>query len=279
MQTLQDFFQDDDSERYGPDTNEARLTIQFWYGLQKPDESLNLSALKLHTLPPIPDSVQTLYCSNPYMVYIKHLPPRLQQLWVARSQVRRLPTLPHTLSHLDISHTLIRTLPNIPTSLKLLYADNSSLEKMDRLYTGIEVLLLNNTSLKALPHLPESLKQLSIEHTHIDVLPPVPSRLKFLKLTDTPIKILPRLPVTLTTLTVVNCPNLHIKRSEYLHLHGHAIPESIPDYAERWLDWYDEQDRAKRYKTRHANIELELIETLWDPKRFLKDNYVPGIYE
>ena len=271
MQTLKAFFEDDDSERYGLDTNEARLTIQFWYGLQKPDEILNLSALKLHTLPPLPDSVQILYCGNPNMVYIKSLPLHLKQLWAGNSQLRRLPPLPHSLTHLDISHTHIRTLPNLPTSLKLLYASSSSLECLPQLYTGIEILHLNSTPLKCIARIPESVKELNINSAQIGSLPRLPPRLRVLNMANTGIKVLPPLPVTLWALNVDVCPNLYIQRKNSIGVAMLPILESIPDYADRWLEWHDEQNRAKRYKIRHERIELELIETTWNPARMFKD--------
>jgi len=269
MQPLAEFLADNDTSRYGPDTYKSRSLIKFWMDHGKSDEQLDLSDLNIHTLPPLPDSVKHIICTNEYMVYIYALPPRLKILILTYSpNIRRLPKLPDSLEVLDIGATQIRLLPNIPCSLKILNATGSCLTHLGRLYTGVQHINISRTLItKFIGLLPDTLRVLNISGTDITSLPNLPRRLEILDAVRAPLKTLPEFPFSLRIIHVNGCKELLVKRGEVNDEFGRIVLESIYDYGLRWSDWHAEQARIARNIKRINAFSEELVTECWSPKR------------
>jgi len=269
MQTLFEFLSDDDTSLYGPDTYKARQLIKFWIEMKKCDEVLDLSDVNIHTMPPLPDSIEFIICCNEHIIYISSLPKCLKNLILSySSNLRRIPLLPECLELLDIAGTLIRRLPNMPCGLKILDATSSSLNYLGQLYTGIENINLTRTPIKKFVGLlPDSLIVLKISGTDISYLPNFPKRLKILDAVLTPLKILPEFPFSLQIIHVNGCKDLLIKRREIIDDFGRLTLEDIYQYGERWLDWHEEQKRAKRFIIRNDNLSIDLLKKYWYPTK------------
>jgi len=269
MQTLNEFLEDTDTSRYGPDTYQARVLIQFWIVNDKTDEHLDLGALHIHTMPPLPDELTHIICCNEYIVYIGALPARLKILILTHSSnVRRLPKLPECLEVLDIAGTLIQRLPNIPCGLKILDAAGSCLTRLGQLYSGIHHVNVSRTHInRVVGLLPDTLRVLNISGTNICSLPNLPRRLEILDAVRTPLKILPEFPFSLRIIHVNGCKELLVQRAVVNDEFGRIVFESIYDYGQRWACWHEEQRRRVRYENRVNAISQELITECWSPKR------------
>jgi hypothetical protein len=134
---------------------------------------LDISHLDIHTLPPLPDTLEELRC--------QHI------------DLAELPTLPPSLRYLLISDTPYLThLPALPASLRHLACWNIPLTE--------------------LPPLPPHLERLTCAGADISTLPSLPPTLKWLACDSTPLSVLPPLPASLQALYCMKCPNLRFRQ-------------------------------------------------------------------
>ena len=80
---------------YGQDTEELLRRIA---NIQK--NTLNVSTLRLTSLPELPFGLQTLWCSNTQLTSLPELPSGIQELWCYNTQLTSLPELPSGLQKL-----------------------------------------------------------------------------------------------------------------------------------------------------------------------------------
>ena len=85
---------------YGPYTEKALQRIQEWEQKGDVKGKLNLSNLRLTSLPPLPASLKVLYCSNTPLSTLPELPASLQELVCFKTPLTTLPELPASLKDL-----------------------------------------------------------------------------------------------------------------------------------------------------------------------------------
>lgn len=155
---------------------------------QKQDWTINVSDLKLSTLPP--------------------LPADLKGLVSRRNRLNRLPeNLPQDLQRLDVIGNQLSSLPkNLPQGLRSLNANANELSTLpENLPIGLQILDVNANELSTLPeNLPQDLQHLGVSVNHLSVLPKVlPARLQFLYASSNRLSTLPaNLPTGLEILDI-----------------------------------------------------------------------------
>jgi len=147
---------------HGPDTDLLLKTISEIGDL----DHLNLSYLRITSLPPLPDGLLKLTCNFTKLTSLPPLPDSLLELECMYSPLTSLPELPPNLQYLDCDHTRLRTLPRLPKSLR--------------------ILLIFHTPLISLPPLPDFLETLHCRGTEITEIPDIPRRLYRLAVFDCP---------------------------------------------------------------------------------------------
>ena len=152
---------------YGPDTEELLRRIS------ECTTTLNVSRLRITSLPDLPSSLKYLICSHTPITKLPDLPSSLESLECSKTTLTHLPDLPSSIKELDCRWTSLTHLPELPSSLEKLYC--------------------SFTQLTHLPDLPSSLIALVCDSTHITHLPDLPSGLKYLICDNIPL-ILPRYP-------------------------------------------------------------------------------------
>lgn len=253
------FLEDDDGSRYGEDTNSCRNIIRIWLSLNNPSTMLVLSCkdLKIHTLPPLPDNVQTLICGNQHLVYIPEssLPKSLKELHCTNCpNLRRIPRLPDTIEVLNVYKTNIVRLPDLPRNIKSLQASDTKIRRMPRLFSGIEHVSISGTDIRTIPciRLPDTLIVLNISNTNITRLPELGSRQGYLDISHTKIKIIPRFPFTMISLNIDGCTNL------LMRYHNNGGSE-LRDYEKRWYKWHEKADSIKRIWARTRVLKYDIV--------------------
>ena len=154
---------------HGPDTDIlARRFSESYYG------RLDLSYLRITSIPELPATVRVLSCHH--------------------TDIISIPKLPDTLNELNcMDNKNLICLPDLPDGLVYLECDNNpKLTSLPKLPRWLRFLSVNNTALESLPDLPEYLSHLSCNSTKITEIPPIPEDLWIFSL--------------------VNCANLIIQR-------------------------------------------------------------------
>jgi Leucine-rich repeat (LRR) protein len=118
---------------------------------------VSLSSLNLTVLPPIPNTVLGLYCSNNQLTQLPELPAGLKFLNCERNQLTQLPELPDGLLDLECNHNQLTRLPELPEMLTGLYCSNNQLTRLPELPRGLRELECNYNQLTRLPELPNNL--------------------------------------------------------------------------------------------------------------------------
>jgi len=113
--------------------------INEWIEKKEISDELDLSQLNLKWLPPLPNTLQKLYCSN--------------------NQLTRLPDLPNSLQYLDCDYNELTNLPDLPNTLRTLYCGDNKLTTLPILPNLLEIKCYGNPyNFATLPELPSSLK-------------------------------------------------------------------------------------------------------------------------
>ena len=94
----------------------AQKIIEQWCKRGNPEIILNLAFLNLEELPPLPPSIQVLYCCHNPLTELPPLPPSLQELDCSSTQITHLPPLPSSLRNLCCYNTFIPEQPTNPLS-------------------------------------------------------------------------------------------------------------------------------------------------------------------
>ena len=127
---------------------EARRRIAAWI----PGERLNLSHLRLSSLPDLPAGLERLDCWNNQLTSLGDLPRGLKWLdcgwnFLGWNHLTPLPNLPGSLEVLDCSHNLLTSLENLPRGLKRLSCHQNRLISLPDLPGSLEVLNCRNNPL------------------------------------------------------------------------------------------------------------------------------------
>ncbi|EKG2000721.1 T3SS effector E3 ubiquitin-protein ligase IpaH4.5, partial [Shigella flexneri] len=166
---------------------------------------LNLSLLKLRSLPPLPLHIRELNISNNELISLPENSPLLTELHVNGNNLNILPTLPSQLIKLNISFNRnLSCLPSLPPYLQSLSARFNSLETLPELPSTLTILRIEGNRLTVLPELPHRLQELFVSGNRLQELPEFPQSLKYLKVGENQLRRLSRLPQELLALDVSN---------------------------------------------------------------------------
>lgn len=203
---------------------------------------------QLTVLPPLPDNLEELYCSNNLLTELTsygaklppnlkildctgnqltklpELPANLKQLYCSRNQLTELPILPPNLKILEcVKNKLSYVLPPLPNDLEELYCSNNPLIHLQErvrmknssrnfslpLPEKLKILECNDNYLYELPTLPINLEQLNCSNNNrFEKLPPLPPNLNRLNCSNNNLTELPPLPPSLKILNCNNCDRL-----------------------------------------------------------------------
>jgi len=185
-------------------SQEAINRINEWIKAGDVNKLLNLSFLNLTSLPPLPNTLQKLYCHNNKLTSLPHLPNSLQELVCSYNKLTSLPPLPNTLQKLYCSNNQLTSLPNLPKGLQTLSCYNNQLTSLPDLPNNLQKLYCHNNKLTSLPHLPNSLQKLICGSNQLTSLPDLPNSLQTLSCYNNQLTSLPPLPNSLQVLHCVN---------------------------------------------------------------------------
>ena len=192
------------------------------------DGVLYLHRLQKTELPPLPEGIVELVCTNTNLVEIPPLPVGLELFDCGgNSKLSSLPPLPIGLKILQCGKCdNLTSLPELPSSLKVLSCWNTGITQLPTLPETIEELYCSYIQLTNLLELPKGLKKLSIEN-----LIPIPHCYYYITYDDItkdlpqiPPATLPNLPVGLKSLCCVGInlielpplpPNLNVLECAY----------------------------------------------------------------
>jgi hypothetical protein len=222
----------------------ASAAIAEWERVGNAAFPLDLSSLGLRTLPPLPPTVQRLYCSSNRLTELPPLPPALRVLHADSNQLQSLPPLPVTLQEVVIARNSLETLPPLPSTLQ-------------HLYTSF-------CHLRTLPELPPTLLTLSVAGNCLRSLPPLPPTLRHLDLDQNPIEHLSvPFPPTLQKLSTLLTALPHT-------LHYSDDTAEIARYAEELDAAQDALEAPPRVHARTELVKEELVAAAWRPERVEK---------
>ena len=217
---------------YGPDTDKL---LEIFKRYPQP-VSLTISNLNIHSLPPLPDGLERLYCSDNKLTSLPELPDGLRLLDCGYNEITVLPPLPSTLQYLKCDHTPLTSLPPLPSTLEFLSCGYNKLTSLPPLPSTLQYLSCFNTPLTSLPPLPEGLDQLLIFNTQITVLPELPSTLQYLDCHNNP---------NLTTITG-RCPlEYSDKQASVVFLYCPNL-QTQPEYGETCESFFTRFSQGRR---------------------------------
>jgi hypothetical protein len=120
---------------HGEDTEELLKRIAN-YG----DGMLNVSFLRITSLPELPSGIQRLWCDNTPLTSLPKLPSGLQELYCHNTQLTSILELPSELQVLSCYNTPLASLPELPSGLQRLWSDNTPLTKLPKLPSRLQEL-------------------------------------------------------------------------------------------------------------------------------------------
>jgi Leucine-rich repeat (LRR) protein len=187
--------------------------------------SVNLEALKLTVLPPIPETVCELYCGYNQLTALPELHSNLRKLSCPHNLITVLPRLDHTqLTILQCYKNQLTELPTLPVTVtELLCSDNKLTSLPPIQHTQITRLICNDNPLTQLPELPRTLeslycvenqlqtfpqiahtqlKDLITGHNQLTEIPALPSTIESIYCFESPIRRLPELPMSFRFLKI-----------------------------------------------------------------------------
>ena len=108
---------------HGPDTVKLLSRIS-----AIDDGTLDVSWLKITSLPELPETLTRLYCYNTQLSVLPELPETLTYLDCRSTQLSVLPKLPEALTYLSCGNTQLSVLPKLPETLTYLDCSNTHLK-------------------------------------------------------------------------------------------------------------------------------------------------------
>jgi len=161
---------------HGPDTDLLRIKIS-----EIRDGKLDVSYLRIISLPPLPAGLRVLTCNFTDIVEFPRLPDSLEELHCMNNRnLRSLPELPDRLLFLICDHNpQLRRLPTLPRWLRHLMVHDTGLEVLPEIPKFLECLMCYNTQIREIPPLPKNLYNFScaicpnliLQHEHGETIP------------------------------------------------------------------------------------------------------------
>src|ERR1035437_875557 len=161
----------------------------------------------LTSLPPLPQSLDTLICNfnhltsfpvlpttlkyfdcsyNPSLLTLPALPNSLITLFCYCDDLLGLPTLPSSLSYLDCTGNLFyNNLPALPNSLLTLHCIMCNLSALPPLPNALQVLYCSDNQITSLSAFPNTLQYLDCSSNGFFCYPTFPSSLVFISISNT----------------------------------------------------------------------------------------------
>ncbi len=149
------------------------------------------------SLPPIPNTVNTIYLSYHHLKQLPNLPDSLKTLWLSYGELTSLPNLPNGIENLYCENNLITSIPNFPSSLKYLKCQYNQLKTIPEFPNALILAEIYNNLLDSIPELPFGLIDLKCNNNQLSKLPELPNTLFNLFCTNNKISFLPKLPASL----------------------------------------------------------------------------------
>ncbi len=159
--------------------------------------SPSLDSNKLTSLPPLPNSLDTLICGNTKLDSLPVLPNALTYLNCYINRITNLPALPAGLIHLDCFLNQMSSLPVLPGSLLSLDCGGNLFTSLPPLPAGLMHLGCTNSQITGLPTLPATLIFLDCQNSNLVSLPTLPAGLIEIMLYNNKLTSLPALPDSL----------------------------------------------------------------------------------
>jgi hypothetical protein len=184
--------------QYGPDTPALYRELNKFEKDKR--RELTIMYLNIHSLPPLPEGLEKLYCAGNQLTSLPPLPDTLTELSCEQNQLTSLPPLPDGLKILSCGDNQLTSLPSLPDRLKILYCDDNQLTSLPELPDTLEHLVCHTNQLTSLPQLPDGLKGLQCAHNQLTSLLPLPEGLNHLSCGRNQLTSLPELPEELTYL-------------------------------------------------------------------------------
>ncbi len=151
----------------------------------------------LTSLPPLPQTLRMLNCSNNLLSILPTLPQTLDSLYCGNNQLTSLPSLPSSLNILVCEYNQLTSLPTLPQSLSELWCNSNQLSGLPLLPQSLTSLHCASNQLTSLPSLPQSLGFLDCPYNQLTSLPPLPQSLHSLYCYNNRLTSLPQLPQSL----------------------------------------------------------------------------------
>ena len=126
----------------------------------------------------------------------------LTELGFNYNSVTSLPPLPNSIDSIDCVGNFLTTLPTLPNSLIYLYCGENSLTSLPALPNSLIYLSCGNNSLPSLPTLPNSITWLDCSNNQLPSLPPLPASLTYLDCHSNYITCFPTLPNSINYLSI-----------------------------------------------------------------------------
>jgi len=207
----------------------ANQRIQEWITNGITEDELDLSGLRLSSLPKLPNNLLLLNCSSNNLKRLQNLPLSLQklncysnyltiienlselshlsELVCRRNQLTRLPTLPNRLKILKCANNRLNKLPKLPNTLEHLdFGSNLLIRDLPNLshLINLKILYCYSNKLTNLRDLPINLQELDCGNNKLTSLHLLPNTLKILECSGNDLTSLSELP---TTLQKLDCGN------------------------------------------------------------------------
>ncbi len=167
---------------------------------------LDCSSNQLTSLPDLPPQLGTLVCNSNQLTSLPYYPPNLYSLFCSNNHLANLSPFIHPMLYLDCGGNLLTSLPPLPDIISLSCGLNQ-LDSLPPLPNSMDHLFCYENLLTSLPALPASLTTLDCSSNHIIDLPALPSALTFLSCHDNQLATLPSLP---DSLAQIQCENNHL---------------------------------------------------------------------
>lgn len=130
---------------------DAEWRVKAWVTENNPRLPLDLSCMKLTQLPPIPPTVERLWCFENKLERLEPLPPNLLELCCDNNHLTELPALPIKLHLLDCRTNELVRLPELPESLRTLFCSRNKLVELPDLPPQLADIDCSRNQLTMLP--------------------------------------------------------------------------------------------------------------------------------
>jgi len=148
--------------RYGPDTPALYAKLNEFEKYRS--RELSIANLNIHSLPPLPDRIKSLYCHGNQVTSLPSLPDGLERLYCGGNRLTSLPELPDRLTYLYCEQNQLTSLPPLPDGLIILECNDNQLTSLPPLPKGLNLLSCNDNQLTSLPQLPDGLTYLGCKN-------------------------------------------------------------------------------------------------------------------